>query len=607
MLLTILSVMATFIGIYGLMFVSSNMLGKGLLNSIYVYLTVFFNPFYLLFIFSIFLYPIILVLPRVLKGVVLSLCFGFISTGFAIDFLVFRQFKFHLNNFVLKILFQPEAMNVLGIGILEISVIIGLFLFCSSTIYLIIRYLFNSHLGERTTHLFKGFKRKSILIVVILAVLLVDKSIYAYKLFQRSPIPLFLKKDIPLYIPMVANRSFHKMGLKRPPLAIKDPSVAKTKLNYPLQPYTDKTPVGVPKPNIILIGVDALRADMITEKIMPHTFRFAKKNGIEFTNHYSGSNGTTQGLFSLFTGLPSSYMTDFGDANLDPLFFSILEQKKYKVNILSARDLAWLGMDEILFFKYRKNIEEMFADDSVLADKLMTDRTIDLLKKNKEPFFLFSFFDSTHIPHYQLPGPFTPYKSSVLFNPSKLKDRTIGFNQYKNAAHYVDQQIKRILDTIKEQNLLENSIVIITSDHGSEKYEHGHWGHASAFTDEQLKVPFIMACKGCKKGKNNRLTSHHDFTPTIMELMKDPYPHQYHTLGESVFSTKKRPYILAAGLANRVLITPSYKIDYTPFEGISYYKVTGISDEEVADTEAVLKQKLPAILSMFDDLKKFYK
>lgn len=607
MVLVVLGVMATFIGIYSLFFISPEMFSAGFFSDLYVVITIFLNPFYLLFIFSFFIYLLVVFLPDALKVAVLSLLFGFITTALAIDFFVFNQFKFHMNSFVLKVLSQPEALNILGIGFTEISAVIGLFVICTTSVFFLIRFLLKSRLMQLSLKLNRSLTRKAILIVSILVVMLADKSIYAYKIYQRDALPLFLKKDIPLYIPVIANHFFKGMGVERPPLAIKDTSVAKKKIKYPLQPYTDQTPADAKNPNIILIGADALRTDMITEEIMPNTFRFAREYGMEFKNHFSGSNGTSQGLFSLFTGLPSSYMTDFGDANMDPLFFSILEQKGYSFNIMAARNLAWLGMDEILFFKYRKFLEERFHSSSIEADKIMTDRTIELLKTNKEPFFMFSFYDSTHLPHFQNPGPFKPYKSNVLFNPSKKEDRIIGFNQYKNAAHYVDQQIKRILDTIKEKGLMENSIIIITSDHGSEKYEHGHWGHASAFTDEQLKVPFIVACSGCKKGISNRLTSHHDFVPTIMELLKDPYPHEYHTLGKSVFSKDQRSYILAAGLANRVLITPDSKIDYTPFEGISYYNVTGKSDEKVPDTQLVLNQNLPFLLAMFQDLKKFYR
>ena len=53
-----------------------------------------------------------------------------------------------------------------------------------------------------------------------------------------------------------------------------------------------------------MIVVDALRHDYITQSIMPETRKIINNSGLEFLNHYSGSNGTANGLFSLFLVSP---------------------------------------------------------------------------------------------------------------------------------------------------------------------------------------------------------------------------------------------------------------------------------------------------------------
>jgi len=63
--------------------------------------------------------------------------------------------------------------------------------------------------------------------------------------------------------------------------------------------------------------------------------------------------------------------------------------------------------------------------------------------------------------------------------------------------------------------------------------------------------------------------------------------------------------IIADGMANRVLIDTVYKIDYTPFEGISYYKVTDADDNKVANPDQIIACYTPKILKIFGDFQKF--
>jgi len=148
---------------------------------------------------------------------------------------------------------------------------------------------------------------------------------------------------------------------------------------------------------------------------------------------------------------------------------------------------------------------------------------------------------------------------------------------------------------------------MLTSDHGSEKYEHGHWGHASAFTNEQLKVPFVLAHPGSQKQTITTLTSHLDISATLIDLIGDSYKTEHHTAGQSLVNRQPRDFIMAGGAANRVLIDNHYKIDYTPFELISYYKVTGYNDEPVDNPDLIITEYTPKILKMFTIFQKFLK
>ena len=97
--------------------------------------------------------------------------------------------------------------------------------------------------------------------------------------------------------------------------------------------------------------------------------------------------------------------------------------------------------------------------------------------------------------------------------------------------NYSDHVVGEFLDVIEKRDLLKNSIIIITSDHGAEFYEHGFWGHNSAFTKAQVMAPFILYLPGKDAKKIDAITSHLDIAPPLLELMGSSTNHDNHSLG----------------------------------------------------------------------------
>lgn len=62
---------------------------------------------------------------------------------------------------------------------------------------------------------------------------------------------------------------------------------------------------------------------------------------------------------------------------------------------------------------------------------------------------------------------------------------------------------------------MEDTIVIVTGDHGEEFMEKGRWGHRSTFSQEQIQVPLIIWIPESGKGDHSFMTSHIDIVPTI--------------------------------------------------------------------------------------------
>ena len=83
--------------------------------------------------------------------------------------------------------------------------------------------------------------------------------------------------------------------------------------------------------------------------------------------------------------------------------------------------------------------------------------------------------------------------------------------------------------------MLDDTLVVVTSDHGEEFQECGYWGHTSNFAPPQLEVPFLMAGPGVAPGRETRPTAHVDLPATLLELLgAAPQDRPLYTVGESL-------------------------------------------------------------------------
>ena len=201
------------------------------------------------------------------------------------------------------------------------------------------------------------------------------------------------------------------------------------------------------------------------------------------------------------------------------------------------------------------------------------DRDLDSIKDFKkwvmnveEPFFAFIFLDNVHA--YQLDPHgekhFKPYWESV--NNLKLSSDTNPteyFNLYKNAVFDADKNIDKIWNILKERGLLENTIVIISSDHGEEFNDNklNYWGHNSNFTDAQIKIPLVVHWPGRAQQVFNHLTTAYDISATLMkeELMCTNDFSDY-TVGQSLFDTSSSRNWFLAGDYNNLAIVEDERI-----------------------------------------------
>lgn len=390
----------------------------------------------------------------------------------------------------------------------------------------------------------------------------------------RSDVTSFTR-HFPFFYPATAKRMMADFGLTDPQalrenmemnLAVKKGQG----LNYPTDALTCQAPQ---QPyNLLVVLVDTLRADVVTEDVMPNLYRFAQQpKSFSLTEHFSGGNSTKAGVFSLFYGLPVSYWDAFTAAQKPPVLMDELQSQGYDFKVLSSATLVSPSFDRNIFAGlkdvplYTAGGAPWERDQKITAkwQEWFAERQA---AKTAKPFFGFLFFDAVHgysvppeFPHFE---PYWETVNHMLLN--KGFDRTPYFNRYKTSAKYVDQQLGMVLDQLKNSGALDNTVVLITSDHGESFNEHGRnfWGHGSNYTREQVQVPVVVHWPNETRKPVERRTSHADIPVTLMENLLGCHASEFaYSLGTNLFNERKQEWVVSGSYLGQAILLKDHYVD----------------------------------------------
>jgi len=203
------------------------------------------------------------------------------------------------------------------------------------------------------------------------------------------------------------------------------------------------------------------------------------------------------------------------------------------------------------------------GDDLVHSDGKTAEKAIELIKKHKNaPFFLAVGFVRPHVPFVAPKSYFEPYPEDGVEMPEKVKDdwddipkRGINYvtsvngqmsleqerkavSGYYAAVSYMDAQVGKVLNALKEEGLEDNTIVIFTSDHGFHLGEHNFWMKVSLH-EESVRIPMIIKVPGKKAEVCDSFVELLDLYPTISELAG--LETSVHLQGKSLVKTLDNP------------------------------------------------------------------
>lgn len=275
--------------------------------------------------------------------------------------------------------------------------------------------------------------------------------------------------------------------------------------------------------NLLFITIDTMRADRIGAYGCPEAktpnLDYLAKNGVMFENCYTPVPLTLPSHCSIFTGrYPISHLvrdngTFFLNEREETLAEKFKEKGYHTFSVIASFILASkFGLNQGFdFYEDSLNINEMITnfDSEIPADSVYT-KFNQWFKKNihhQQRFFAWIHFFDPHAP-YEPPAEYR----------NKFSNDLEGL--YNGEVAFTDLYIGKIIEDLKSENQLDQTLVIITGDHGEAFGEHDEWGHGIFCYEEALKVPLIffnsrLFRKDLKiKNRVNLI----DIMPTILEL-----------------------------------------------------------------------------------------
>lgn len=519
-------------------------------------------------------------------------------TALLLDTHAYQTVDLHLSPLVWDLLLSGEKTD-LNTSWQYLFVVVPVFflfeLVLSETIWRKLRKLSRKRVGGPIALIF-GLSFLSSHLLYIWA----DANLYHPITMQRS--------NFPLSYPMTAKSFMEKHGLldrqeykKRQEKQGVDES---DQIRYPIEKlnYSDQGT----NQNILFIMIDGLRSDMVNAETMPYLSRFAQNN-LDYTNHYSTGNNNRNGIFGLFYGLPGSYSNSMQLAKKQPILLNTLADRGYDFGLFSGDDFNSPIYQDLLFTPQEIDASTTAKERSEKpSDHLaITEWDQWLTTETDKPWF--SYIELTAVQDFEEGGSyvakFSPSIGSKLKHNQNVDSTLLLRNSYRNAAFHVDQQLEKILTLLKEKELLNNTIVIITANHGTEFNETGSntWGADTNFSQYQIKVPLIIHWPEHSAQQISRITSHLDIVPTIMEsvLHVASTPSNYSS-GVSLFeSDPSRRWILAGDDKNIVVVRQNNTTVVDKYGNYRVYDPNYQLKEEG-------KPKLSTLMQVMHELKRFY-
>lgn len=328
------------------------------------------------------------------------------------------------------------------------------------------------------------------------------------------------------------------------------------------RPTAEALRAAVKGKNVVICVLDAARADHFgaygyPRKTTPNFDRLAQES-VVFEQHFAPIGQTAPSTASLLTsqypdthGVLANAKDDTIYLALDPKAFTLekgLQRAGFTTFFLSSNPAASpsLGVGgDFMEYDYRADGRRSQAESAVEYLSELAAKLPGRAKSKGTPFLAYFHLLPPHTPyaapeeikqefagerppHYwQRPHGFTDVKTLSQRSAAPASWVDWG-NAYDANLRWADQFVGKLVEALKEGGIWEETLLVVTADHGEALGEHGLCFHVDCPYDEVLHIPLLMRFPGPNKlaGRVHALTQTIDVTPTILDLQQLPFPRE---------------------------------------------------------------------------------
>lgn len=369
----------------------------------------------------------------------------------------------------------------------------------------------------------------------------------------------------------------------------------------PIDRNTLIRPVDAPLPNVVFILVDTLRADRLGcygygRQLTP-TMDALAAEGVRFDRVIAAAPWTLPSIGSLITSYAPSVhkatsfrQVDGMDRGMRPVVAMLGDQFVTLAEAMQQAGYETAGFSANKFIKAKYGFgqgyelyDTHFADNTVPGKYVNAAalRWLEQRQSSDKPLFLYLHYMDVHGPYDADPRFLDPLMKEVENNPNrdpmpprvfkrinayirrpprKTSDptrwdrlsRTYDYwrARYDAGVAEMDFYLSQLFDKLKQDGLWDNTLIVLTADHGESLGESGFWDHGYTMLQTNLHVPLIMRYPGVLPAGRSVYTtvSLMDVAPTLYEMLRVPFDQniQGRSLVDVIAGTKPQPVTVFA-------------------------------------------------------------
>ncbi len=425
---------------------------------------------------------------------------------------VFAFYRFHINGMMLELCFGEGGDQVVKFDTM-LYIKVSLVILAILGINILLRYLARK-LAGRMGKVYFWPALSTILVCALFANLT-----HAYAAVAARQSVTKSATFLPYNYPLTATRLMKSLGVVSQDDLINADFGKQTGFRYPKHEIVGNTLTN--RPNIVLIAIDSWNHRSLSDTVMPNVSAFMRDN-IYYSDHLSSSNGTRGGIFGLFFGISSYYWKDFEISGTTPVLIDELAHSGYSVKTFASATLTSPNFQKLIFRNVDINADTK-GDRVYDRDCNLTHDFLEFLDSDsaRQPFFSFLFYDLAHSFEFppEMEKKFTPsWDFADYMKLNNDMDPTPFWNLYLNTVNAVDSLVGIVIENLRERNMMDNTYIIITGDHGQEFNENHKniWGHGGDFSYAQIHIPLIIHAPGCSHQVFSHRTTHFDISTTLL-------------------------------------------------------------------------------------------